>query len=133
MDELTVERTEHFYFAEIKLRLTPAWPPPWHGSPPLTPLSCFERKYSMLQSIMLSSVLDRPVCSRRERRKVDGELLHHHVYKRLLSGSSSSSVCETSLPDFLYPDLSSSSSDDTKKTLQPRGRGVRRGTTTSVT
>mmetsp|Transcript_34587 Transcript_34587/g.77949 ORF Transcript_34587/g.77949 Transcript_34587/m.77949 type:complete len:114 (-) Transcript_34587:133-474(-) len=74
----------------------------------------------MLQSIMLSSVLDRPVCSRRERRKVDGELLHHHVYKRLLSGSSSSAVCETSLPDFLYLDLSSSSSDDTKKTLQPR-------------
>ena len=78
----------------------------------------------------LSSVLDRPVCSRRERRKVGGELLHHHVYKRLPSESSTSAANETLLPpDFVYLNLSSSVSDE-KETLQRHGAGGRsRGTT----
>ena len=70
-----------------------------------------------------SSVLDRPICGRRERRKVAGELLHHHVYKRVSSSSGSSSSTaaadEILLPDFVYLNLSSSSRDE-KKILLPR-------------
>jgi len=69
----------------------------------------------MVRGILAPSVLDRPVCGRRERRTVAGELLPHHVYnvyKRVPSVSS--------LP---YLDLSSpSSSRDEKKTLKPRSR-----------
>ncbi|EJK53863.1 hypothetical protein THAOC_26619 [Thalassiosira oceanica] len=85
----------------------------------------------MVRGILAPSVLDRPVCGRRERRKVGGELLHHHVYKQLSSRSSSSTASssssstasasdETLLPDFMYLDLSNTSSNrDEKKTLQP--------------
>ena len=78
----------------------------------------------MVRGILAQSILDRPVCGRRERRKVGGELLHHHVYKRMSSSSgspSSTASDETLLPDFMYLDLSSSSRDE-KKTLQPLRR-----------
>mmetsp|Transcript_25994 Transcript_25994/g.58312 ORF Transcript_25994/g.58312 Transcript_25994/m.58312 type:complete len:105 (-) Transcript_25994:187-501(-) len=75
----------------------------------------------MVRGILAPSVLDRPVCGRRERRKVGGELLHHHVHKRLSSGTSPTASEKTLPPDFLYLDLSNRSSNrDEKKTLQPR-------------
>ena len=68
----------------------------------------------MVRGILAPSVLDRPVCGRRERRKVGGELLHHHVYKQLPS----TALGEKLLNDLQYPDLSSPSGDE-KTTLQP--------------
>ena len=77
----------------------------------------------MVRSILAPSVLDRPVCGRREGRRVGGELLPHHVHKRLSSGTPSTE--EKILPDFLYLDLSNldlsnKSSSREKKALQPR-------------